>query len=432
MDGSGEQPSMQTTNASEVNAGDERVEDVPPVPPASAARATSKFLPFKHALLRARSLKLKNMREWIAWSKTGARPANVPCIPHRTYKHNGWHGYGHWLGTGNVGVKKDQQFLPFKEALLHARSLKLKCAKEWQAWCKSRGREANVPSNPHRSYKHEGWQGHGHWLGTGNVLGGKKQEFLPYEEALLYARSLKLNGLKEWRELCETGVRPANIPSNPDKAYKHDEWQGWGHWLGTSNVAPKDQQFLPFKEALLHARSLNLKGQKEWYAWSKIGARTANVPACPQRTYKHDGWQGWGHWLGTGNVAPKDQQFLPFKKAVLYARSLKLKSEKEWREWCKSDARPQNIASTPDRTYKQDGWQGYGNWLGTGNVPPKGHHFLPFKKALLYARSLNLQTQTEWCAFSKSGARPANIPSAPQATYKHAGWQGHGYWLGTS
>ena len=35
---------------------------------------------------------------------------------------------------------------------------------------------------------------------------------------------------------------------------------------------------------------------------------------------------GYGHWLGTGNVAPKDKQILPFKKALLHARSLKLKS----------------------------------------------------------------------------------------------------------
>ena len=39
------------------------------------------------------------------------------------YKHDGWQGYGHWLGTGNVGVRKDQQFLPFKKALrMHAPS----------------------------------------------------------------------------------------------------------------------------------------------------------------------------------------------------------------------------------------------------------------------------------------------------------------------
>ena len=53
-----------------------------------------------------------------------------PLTPHNVYKHDGWQGWGHWLGTGNVGVKKDHQFLPFKKALLYARSLKLKGVKK--------------------------------------------------------------------------------------------------------------------------------------------------------------------------------------------------------------------------------------------------------------------------------------------------------------
>ena len=108
------------------------------------------------------------------------------------------------------------------------------------------------------------------------------------------------------------------MPSNPDRVYKHDGWQGWGHWLGTGNVGvQKDQQFLPFEKALLHARSLKLKGVNEWKAWCKGGTRPVNVPARPDRLYKHGRWQGYGHWLGTGNVCVKqDQQFLPFKKSA--------------------------------------------------------------------------------------------------------------------
>ena len=93
----------------------------------------------------------------------------------------------------------------------------------------------------------------------------------------------------------------------------------------------------------------------------------AGLPTCPpaQKEPRHEGWQGYKHWLGTGNVAAKDKQFLPFKKALLYARSLKLESAKDWQVWCKSGAGFVNIPSTPQRTYKHGGWQGYGHWLGT-------------------------------------------------------------------
>ena len=196
---------------------------------------------------------------------------NIPSRPDRTCKHDGWlqrlnawQGWGHWLGTDTV-ASKDKQFRPFKEALVYARSLKLKGEKEWTEWCKSEARPDNVPSNPNEFYKHEGWQGHGHWLGFGNAGGKKDQQCRPFKEALVHARSLKLKSLKGWEAWRMTGARPANIPSHPEKIYKHEGWQGYGHWLGTGNVGvKKDHQFLPFKKALLHVRSLKLKSQKEW------------------------------------------------------------------------------------------------------------------------------------------------------------------------
>ena len=332
-----------------------------------ASSAKPRFLPFQKALLCARSLKLKNRNEWRVWCTSEARRPNIPSAPDTVYKHDGWEGYGHWLGTGNVGVSKDQEFMPFKEALLHAHSLKLKGQREWQMWCKSVARPANIPSRPDRVYKHDGWQGYGHWLGTGNVGVYKDQEFMPFKEALLHAHSLKLKGQKEWQMWCNSVAHPANIPSRPDRVYKHEGWQGYGHWLGTGNVRAKE--FLPFKKALLCARSLKLEDVKEWEQWRKSGARPANIPSSPHQVYKHDGWHGCGHWLGTGHLHTKG--FLPFKKALLYARSLKLKSEKDWKAWRKSGARPANIPSNPHSTYKHAGWQGYRDWLGTGTVANK-------------------------------------------------------------
>ena len=397
--------------------------------PATSIRVSKdQFLPFKKALMYARSLKLISSTEWRALCKSGSRPANVPSRPDTIYKHEGWQGWGHWLGTGNlVGGKQD--FLPFKKALMRARSLKLKSMKEWEAWCTSGVREANMPSRPDKAYTHEGWQGYGHWLGNGNP---NTKELLPFEEAMLFARFLKLNGVKGWGVWSSSGARPANIPSAPDRVYKHDGWQGYGHWLGNGDVAGGGtEEFLPFEKALLHARSLKLKGQAAWYAWSNSVARPANIPVAPDQVYKHEGWQGYGHWLGTGNIQQGKQEYLPFDEALLYAHSLKLKGEKAWRVWCKSEARPVNIPPTPERTYKHEGWQGYGHWLGTGNIQKGKQVFLPFSEALSYARSLKLKGRDAWRVWCTSGARPANIPSTPNIVYTHEGWQGYGHWLGT-
>ena len=298
-----------------------------------AHKGTAEFLPFKEALPYASTLMLDTEQEWQTWGNSGARPAHVPSAPAAVYTHDGWQRWGHWLGTGAV-ANTDKQFLPFNEAL-------------------------RMTSTAEQA--HEG-----------------TAEFLPFKEALSHARALMLDTEQDWQTWGNSGARPAYIPSAPDAVYTHDGWQGWGHWCGTGAVATQDQQFLPFKKALLHARSLKLKTVREWKEWCKSGTRPANMTSDPGKVYTHEGWQGHGHWLGTGNVGvKKDQEFLPFKEALLYAHSLKLKTRKEWMEWSKSGSRPANMPSNPHTFYKADGWQGYGHWLGAGSLVEGELDFLP-------------------------------------------------------
>ena len=64
--------------------------------------------------------------------------------------------------------------------------------------CVVQGRDAtsqvNVPSNPDKVYMEHGWQGFGHWLGSGNA---QKKLFLPFDEALAVAQSLGSANMRE-------------------------------------------------------------------------------------------------------------------------------------------------------------------------------------------------------------------------------------------
>ena len=53
----------------------------------------------------------------------------------------------------------------FTVARAIVRMLKLKSAKEWEAWCKSRQRPFNIPSYPARTYRDDGWISMPDWLG---------------------------------------------------------------------------------------------------------------------------------------------------------------------------------------------------------------------------------------------------------------------------
>ena len=326
------------------------------------------------------------------------------------------------------------KFLPFSDALAVAQAAGLASMREWLAWCRSGRRPPNVPSNPSQAYKGAGWQGWGHWLGTGNQ---HTKEFLPFGEALAVARSLELSSRMEWKVWCREGLRPLEVPSDPPRVYKDHGWQGWGHWLGTGNQGNPTVPFLPFAEALVVAQSLNLASSKEWRVWCKEGLRPLNVPFHPNTVYKDHGWQGWGHWLGTGNTqgAGTPNVFLPFRQALNTARALKLSGRDEWVARNKNGQRPANIPSNPDQTYRHAGWQGWGHWLGTSSEQPQrlvgraSQKWIPFDEALIFARSLRLAKQKEWFAWSKSGARPANMPGRPDKAYVHDGWIGYEHWL---
>ena len=512
-DGKDISPNDGASKAKFSNADDGAVADV-------SQKAHPRFLPFKQALEYARSLKLKNEKGWVAWYKSKERPSNIPSAPHKIYKHDGWQGLRHWLGTGtrvggsdrtakakdgapkaNASDAKDgavadgsqkayRRFLPFKQALEYARSLNLKGQAAWVMWTKSKDRPSNIPSAPHIIYKHDGWQGVKHWLGTGTRVGGKDgtpkakggkdgtpkakdgkdgtpkakdgtpndgtdNRFLPFKQALEYACSLKLKGKSAWQTWSNSEDRPANIPSTPHATYRHEGWQGYGHWLGTGNRrtpkdgapkgkasggkgdTPKDgtpkanasdakndvvadvsqktqPRFLPFEKALEYARSLELNGSKEWAEWCKVGARPVNIPTNPQKTYKHDGWQGYAHWLDTDNFQARKEEYLPFADALLYARSLEFKTPKEWEAWCKTDARPSTMPTHPRRTYKHDGWQDIQHWLGTtgrvgdNNGTPKAKDGAPTPKAS------DVTEEADSTPSSKDGASTLKAPDVTE------------------
>ena len=62
----------------------------------------------------------------------------------------------------------------------------------------------------------------------------RPSRFLPFEQALAFARGLHLTSAVAWRAWNKTGARPVNIPGSPDSVYKHVGWQGWSHWLSRS------------------------------------------------------------------------------------------------------------------------------------------------------------------------------------------------------
>ncbi|XRB03747.1 methyltransferase domain-containing protein [Pycnococcus provasolii] len=385
--------------------------------------ARGSFRSFEDARTYVRTLGLKRHREWREWSASGARPHDIPSAPETTYKSSGWISFGDFLGYADSKVTGS--FRSFEGARTYVRTLRLKSVREWLAWRSSGARPHDIPSNPHLTYASSGWLSYGDFLGYAEGKQARKtkeSKFRTFEGARAYVRTLGLKGKKEWEAWSKSGARPHDIPGNPHQTYKSSGWTSYGDFLGYAEGKVAGS-FRTFADARTYARTLVLKSYREWAAWSKSGARPHDIPSSPDQTYKSSGWTSYGDFLGyaEGKVAGA---FRTFEDARTYVRTLGLKSRDAWREWTSSGARPHDIPSNPHKMYASSGWTSYGDFCGYSAG------FRSFEDARTYVRTLGLKSRDAWREWSSSGARPHDIPSHPDRTYASSGWTSYGDFLG--
>jgi hypothetical protein len=202
----------------------------------------------------------------------------------------------------------------------------------------------------------------GDWLGTGTIA-SQLRKYRPFDEARAFVHALGLKGITEWLDYCKSGKKPADIPTDPRQTYR-SSWAGYGDWLGTGRIPNQLRQYRPFKEARAFVHALGLKNGAEWREYSKSGKRPVYIPSAPHVVYAATGWAGLGDWLGTGTVANSLREFRSFEEARAFVHRLRLKSDAEWRAYCKSGNKPEDIPNSPGWVYAQTGWAGTRDWLG--------------------------------------------------------------------
>ena len=391
-------------------------------------KVAGEYRSFEDARAYVRSLGLKSVKEWNAWSASGKRPHEIPSAPKQTYKSVGWTSYGDFLGyqIGNVAG----EYRSFEDARTYVHTLGLKSVKEWTAWSASGARPHDIPSTPYTHYASSGWLSYPDFLGyqIGKVTG----EFRTFEDARTYVHTLGLMSKKEWLAWSASGARPHDIPSNPDQKYASSGWLSYGDFLGyavgeEARVIQRTN-FRSFEDARAYVHTLGLKSVKEWQAWRKSDARPHDIPSAPDQKYASSGWTSYPDFLGykIGKVAG---EYRSFEEARAYVHKLGLKSQEEWQAWSASGERPHDFPGNPQTYYASSGWLSYGDFLGyqIGNVAGE---FRSFEDARAYVQTLDLMSKEDWRAWSASGARPYDIPSDPNQKYASSGWMSYGDFLG--
>jgi predicted helicase len=96
-----------------------------------------------------------------------------------------------------------------------------------------------------------------------------------------------------------------------------------------------------------------------------------------------------------------------FEDARTFIHSRSLKSEHEWRAYCKSGKKPPDIPGKPSVTYADTGWAGIGDWLGTGTIATHLREYRSFKDARDFVHGLGLKSRSEWKEYCGSNKKPA-------------------------
>ena len=381
-----------------------------------------KYLPFVEARKYVRTLGLKSQSQWREYCKTDRKRFDLPSSPSTSYKEE-WKGWGDWLGTGRV-ADQYKAYMKFEDARNYTRAQNIRSSKAWRNYIKAGKKPADIPSAPWRTYK-KYWTGWGDWLGTG-IIASFNKKFRTYTSSRAFVRGLRIKSIAEWRKYAKSGKKPIDIPSNPDSYYT-TEWKDWGEFLGTGFVAFKDRKYQDFEKARKFIHQLAFRSREDWTKYAMSKSRPQNIPADPSKIYK-DNWKGWGDWLGTGTLAPKNKKFLPFKDARIVVQSQHLGSIAKWSEYIKQGSKPYNIPSNPDNYYNNE-WKSWGDWLGTGTIAVKDRVYLSFQEAKEFVHILNLTSQPDWFQYAKTNKKPDNIPANPASAY-NSEWISWPDWLG--
>lgn len=152
------------------------------------------------------ALGLTCMQDWIAYAKSGTRPADIPSNP--------WNVYADELASMNPPQK-----FSINEFIGNKLPRKTRVKKDGEVKAPKTPKVAKV-AKVAKAPK------------TVDVV--DTTGLSPFEIAKNAVQELKLSSREAFYDLKRKNMLPVGVPRNPDTAFK-TEWKGWGDFLGNTS-----------------------------------------------------------------------------------------------------------------------------------------------------------------------------------------------------
>ena len=245
------------------------------------------------------------------------------------------------------------EYRNYDESKKFVRPLKLKNYNDWLEYCKSGNKPKNIPEEPWKVYEQE-WCGNIPFLGV-HAPPSVDLGYRSLSESTVFVQDLHLKNYDGWIEYCRSGNKPDAIPTEPEIIYKKENWIGWGNFLGTvikkTLDEEKNMKFRSYQSAKDFFQEEKYNGKKMherlWYNYCRSGNKPDDIPSFLDTIYQKD-WTSWNDFFNTGKI-----EYRSFEEAKKFVQSLNLKNFKEWKEYCKSGGKPDDIPATPWTIYKK-------------------------------------------------------------------------------
>ena len=302
---------------------------------------------------------------------------------------------------------------PFKEARTFVRNLGLENNVAWHKYSKSGKRPADIPGNPNKIYKDDGWIGSPDWLGNGNI-DYSKVLWASYETAREYAIKNNVITKADWVKLTSLSKFPVNIPKVIEQYYIGNGWIDWFHFTGRGK-----KNYVSYEDARILVKDLKIKTEAAWRKLPRDSDIFDKVSPAPANFYKDKGWVSWTHFFFKDRV-----DFLEYEEARLKSRGMECKSVTEWKAATKDMP---EFPSYPARVYAAYGFD-WSDFLATPIQQKQKRIYMTFNECRKLMVTKGIRTKKQFDEIKNELA--FNIPRAPHHTYRDKGFKNFPHFFG--